>query len=545
MRDFQTLKILDRFKSFFIRIGIDYEVMRRILQVKLMMDQRRVPTIFNQSTKKKGRGDQNFFIKSLWIYVLFGALMIPFIVLGENYIFQLSIVFGILMFLIMTSMISDFSTVLLDIRDKTILTTKPVNRQTISMAKTIHVCIYLLFLSGALTLPSIVAGLIKHGLFFTIIFILEILFIDMLIVVVTAIIYFVILKFFDGEKLKDIINYVQIGLSIMIAIGYQLVGRSFEVLNLDIVYNPKWWHVFIPPIWYSAPFEIILNQNINAFFISFTLLALFVPILAIAIYIKMMPTFEKYLQKLSNHSGTNVKRFSQLKLFSMNILCFSKEEKAFYRFADYMMKNERQFRLKVYPSLGLSLVIPFIFIFNQLTFHTFEEIASSRWYLSIYFSSIVIPTAVLMLKFSGKYKGAWVYKTVPLKNLGPLYSGTVKAFLVKLYLPIFVLLSILFTIIFGLRIIPDLLIVLLSSTLITYVCAKLLLNSLPFSESFDDAQKDTGLKMLPFMLVIGVFYGVHYLTLQVPGGALVYTIVLIVINILVWSRGFSKNRYSS
>lgn len=540
MRNFHTLKILDRFKGLFTRLGIDYGTMRRILQVKLMMDQRRVPTIFNQQGKKKKDKDQNYFIKSLWIYVLFGAFMIPFILLGENYIFQTSIIFGILMFLITTSMISDFSTVLLDIRDKTVLSTKPVSRKTISMAKTIHVCIYLLFLTGAITLPSIVAGFIKHGILFTLIFLLEIILIDMLIVVITAIIYFVILKFFDGEKLKDIINYVQIGLSIMIAVGYQLVGRSFEILNLDIVFNPKWWHVFIPPIWFGAPFELILNQNVSIFYISLSLLALLVPFFAIGIYIKMMPTFEKYLQKLSNHSGKDAKRVSKLKIFIMNILCFSKEEKAFYRFADYMMKNEREFRLKVYPSLGLSLVIPFIFILNQLTFSSYEEIISSNWYLSIYFSSIVIPTAILMLKYSGKYKGAWVYKTVPLKDLGPLYSGTLKAFLVKLYLPIFLLLSIIFSFLFGIRILPDLLIVFLSSALLAFICAKLLLNSHPFSESFDDAQKDAGLKMLPFMLVIGLFYGIHHLAILVPWGALVYTVVLLAVNFLVWTRGFSK-----
>lgn len=202
MKDFQTLKILDRFESMFVKFGVDYEVMRRILQVKLMMDQRRVPTVFNQSGKKSNK-DQNQFIKSLWIYVLFGAFMIPFIVFGENYIFQTSIVFGIFMFLIMTSMISDFSSVLLDIRDKTILSTKPINQKTINMAKIIHVGIYLLFLTGALTAPSLIAGLIKHGILFTFIFLFEIILIDILVLVMTALIYFVILKFFDGEKLKD------------------------------------------------------------------------------------------------------------------------------------------------------------------------------------------------------------------------------------------------------------------------------------------------------------------------------------------------------
>lgn len=55
MEDFRTLKVLDRFKGMFEKMGVDYSIMRRILQVKLMMDQRRVPTIFSQSTKRKKR----------------------------------------------------------------------------------------------------------------------------------------------------------------------------------------------------------------------------------------------------------------------------------------------------------------------------------------------------------------------------------------------------------------------------------------------------------------------------------------------------------
>lgn len=105
------------------------------------------------------------------------------------------------------------------------------------------------------------------------------------------------------------------------------------------------------------------------------------------------------------------------------------------------MKHERDFKLKVYPSLGFSLILPFIFFYNELREQSLEQLADSRWYLSIYFSMIMIPTIVMMLKYSGKYKGAWLFKTVPLKELGTMTSGTLKAFLVKLFLPIYLVLQ--------------------------------------------------------------------------------------------------------
>lgn len=145
MSEFRILRVLDTFQAVFGKLNIDYSLMRKILEIKLTMDGRRVPTILSQNTMKK---EGNQFLKSLWIYALYGLLLIPFIFLGDSYLFQVSIITGIAMFILSTSMISDFSSVLLDVRDKVILNTKPVNNRTINAAKFIHVVIYLTFLTG-------------------------------------------------------------------------------------------------------------------------------------------------------------------------------------------------------------------------------------------------------------------------------------------------------------------------------------------------------------------------------------------------------------
>ncbi|WP_391208789.1 hypothetical protein [Psychrobacillus sp. L4] len=132
MIDFNSLRILDRFKGLFWKSGIDYEIMRKIIQLKLTMDSRRMPTIFNGSKVKK---EGNQFLKFLWMYALYGLILLtPFLFLGKQYIFLISIMFSLLIFILMTSMISDFSAVLLDIRDKNILHTKPINTKTLNAA---------------------------------------------------------------------------------------------------------------------------------------------------------------------------------------------------------------------------------------------------------------------------------------------------------------------------------------------------------------------------------------------------------------------------
>ncbi|WP_096437908.1 hypothetical protein [Alteribacter populi] len=534
MKNFRTLMFLDRFQSIFEKFGIDYPVMRSILHIKLTMDQRRVPTVIAGHSKEK---EGNQFLKSLWMYALIGLVLLPFVLIGEEYIFQMSLFFGIAMFIIMTSMISDFSAVLLDIRDKPILNTKPVNKRTVNAAKILHISIYMFLLTGALAAASLVFGVINRGVGFTLLVLVELFLVNLLIVVFTALFYLIVLKFFDGERLKDMINYVQIGLSVGLFIGYQIVVRSFEFMDLDIIFSPEWWHYFIPPIWFAAPFEVILNGNTDPTMLIFSALALLGPILSIILYIKLVPTFEENLEKLSNHGTRKEKAERKISRCVSQFLCTNREERAFYRFATLMMKNEREFKLKVYPSLGFSIVIPFVLSFNFLRDSTWAEIGVSNMYLTIYFTTLMIPSVISMLIYSGKYKGAWVYSTMPIVSHGSVLKGTMKAFLVKLYLPIFILLSVIFIAISSFRVLPDLFVVFVTTCIYTVICYKGFHNKkLPFTESFEMAHQGDGWKIFVFFLPVAGFAALHFIALSIPYGIYIYLVILLLVNAIIWRR---------
>lgn len=66
----------------------------------------------------------------------------------------------------MTSMISDFSSVLLDVRDRSILSTKPIATKTVNAAKFMHIFIYLAYLTIALTTIPLLVGLFTQGIIF-------------------------------------------------------------------------------------------------------------------------------------------------------------------------------------------------------------------------------------------------------------------------------------------------------------------------------------------------------------------------------------------
>ena len=540
MREFRSLKFIALFRGIFIRLGIDYAIMEKILQIKLTMDERRVPTIFND-TKKRKEGNQ--FLKSLWIYGLYSLILIPFILLGENYIFQMSITFGMILFILMTSMISDFSAVLLDVRDKNIIQTKPVSRKTIAAAKIVHIMIYMAFVTGAFTAIPFIVGVFRHGIIFSLIFLIELLLIVLLVVVLTSLLYLFILRFFDGEKLKDIINYVQILLSVGVVVGYQVLIRSFEFVDLDMVYAFSWWHYLIPPIWYGAPFEMFLSGNYTGHLVAFTVLAVLVPVIAIFCYAKLMPSFERNLDKLLSDTKNRKQKRNRVDEIGAKIFCRSKEEQVFFRFAASMMKKEREFKLKVFPTLGMSIFFPFLFIFTYPAEGGLEEISGGNMFLFIYFCNFMIPSTILMLRFSGSYKGSWLFKAAPIERASAAYSAALKAFLIKLYLPVFIAVSIVFTWIFTERILPDLAAVLLAGILQTLITYKVVNeDEFPFSKSFEFAQDADTAKMLLLTLMTGGFLAAHFIAGISEYGIYIYIVILLAAVFSGWRFVFPANK---
>lgn len=536
MKDFKVLQLLDKMQFIFRKMGINYSIMRQILHIKLTMDERKVPTIFNQNKKDQ----KNSYFKSLWIYALYGLILIPFMGFGDNYHFQMSIAYGIVIFIVMTTLISDFSSVLLDVRDRSILSTKPINAKTINAAKILHILIYLTYLTIALTAIPLLVSLFTQGILFFLLTVFALIFINIFIVVLTTILYIVILRFFDGEMLKDVINYVQIGLSLVLMIGYQVLIRSFEFVNLEMVVTFKWWSIFIIPMWFAAPYELILNGNNSYFTLVGTIFSVFIPLISIGLYITLIPTFERNLQKLLSTSKSKKEKKSRLKDYFLSFICRTSEEKAFYRFASLMMKQERDFKLKVYPSLGFSFVIPFIFMFNMMR-SDHVDYSTSISYLNIYFSMLIIPSAVMMLGHSAKYKAAWIYKVFPIKDYTDLQKGSLKAFLIKLYIPLYLVLSIVFCFIYGPRIIPDLLIVLVASCLYTIICYMGFENKVPFTKPFDEIGDGQSWKALILFIPLGILAFIHYLlATSISYGTFIYFFVLVIVNFISWKFLFKR-----
>ncbi|EJP6474106.1 ABC transporter permease [Clostridium botulinum] len=550
MEDSKILKIVDKFKFIYDKLGINYPAMRTILKLKLLMDNRRVPTIYNDGENKNKK---NTFKKSLLLYGLMGVFLMAFIFIPSPMVVKMSINIGAIMFLIMSTMIADFSSVLLDIRDKNILNTKPLDPKTINAAKTTHILIYIASIAGVIAGPTLIGGLIKYKFEFFIIFFFEIILLSLFTIFITSILYYFILKIFDGEKLKDIINYFQIALSIVLALGYQIIPRVFDITSANMNFEIKWWSYLLPPVWFAAPYSLIIEHNTGRQYVLLSIMCVVIPIIIFGIYYKfIIPYFEENLQKLDSSTskkgsieevkGVRSKRYASI--FSRD-----KIENVFFRFSINMISTERKLKLKLYPALAFAAIFPFLMLIGffskyESVSQAFNEFSKGNYYFSIYLSVFMLMANVYLLSQSEKYKGSWIYMVLPIDNPGKIQKGVLKGFTLRYIFPVFLSVCAIFLIICGLRILPDTIVIFLSMLILIVVMQSIYKKELPFYKDFQSDGATSFAAVILSSALTGVLFGSHKLIrsfIKYNFAIYIYMGILIIINIILWKSMFNIN----
>jgi hypothetical protein len=517
--------------------------MRMILQIKLTMDSRRVSTVMRNNKKTDESKDKNNYIYVLMINT-FISVFIGLIMMSDMPAMKaINIVIGINLFMMVSLMISDFSAVLLDVKEKNILLPKPIDSKTFNVAKTTHICIYLIGLALSLNLVPLIIGTMKYKALFFVIFIIENILSVLIVIAITALLYTLVLKFFDGEKLKDIINYFQIVLAFVFAFGYQLVSRVFNLTSMKSEYVPQMWHAILPSMWFAAPFGILIDGNKQPFLMFLATLAIIGPIMLMLLYIKIVvPYFEKNLQKLNDNGGAISKHSENRKEFIATLICNDNIEKSMFKFTRNMIATERNLKLKAYPSLAMAAFMPILFMFMDRKESFMDNIRigyGGKIHLLMYSSILLMCFCTAYINNSDSYKGAFIYKVLPIENPGAILKGAVKGAIVKLILPVYTLEAVIFLILKGPAIILDLIVMFFVLLIASLVYFKISNKAMPFSVKF--ATADSGKLISPSLItmaLIGVLAAIHIVIRNNIVFIEIYALILLIINIVLWKISF-------
>jgi hypothetical protein len=433
-----------------------------------------------------------------------------------------------------TTFMSDFSSVILDIKDNGILATRGISLKTLNASKITHIMIYMISISIALSGFSLIAS-IKYGLIFSLVFLIEILLVDIFMIIVSGLVYLLILKLFDGEKLKDAISIIQIGITMLFSMAYFVIINITESVNLFKNIDLGVISYFLPPFWFAAPLEIIATGNKNETLLILSFLALVAPVISVLIYIRLTPVFEKKLQKLNNEgSNKNVKKYN-LTMKLSKIICKDKEERIFFNFVSNIIRNDRDFKSTIYPTIGSYCIFPIYMIFDT----NIEDI-SSYIYLFLYFYVMSIPTIIIALKYSKNYKASYIYTTIHIKNKMAVHKAAIKACLVNIIIPLYLIQSIIFVYFYKVSIIQHLVVIFLVNIFITIIAFNILDKSMPFSRQINVLKKNDAIVENYLMIVLVCTMAAIHFIVSIFGTLAVniYIIAILIVNIALFKLVF-------
>lgn len=518
------LKILTLLRPIFTRLGVNFEQLRAIVEVKLKMDNRR--TRYNQAAKKQNESNSSFFW-TLFIYAILSSFFAIFVFMSDSIVAIYSISFAYTMFMLAMTLITDFSAVILDSNDNAVLLPRPIDDRTLLIARITHILMYLLSMQLALSFATLIATGIKYGIVTAFIFLIISLLSLILIVFLTNILYLVLMKFTSEEKLRNVINSFQIILTFIFMGGYRLVGQmvSVESIMNNLTIQTRWWHYLLPPIWMGNTMDAVINHHFDTSKIIFIFLTLTVPFVVVYLVNNVfsgvfndkiagidIATKEENLLNTINREGF-VEKLSK-------IFTGTPTERGAFEFVWKITARDRKFKLRVYPLLGYMLIYP-LFFFSSTKGGLAERIVSMRHSESlslmvIYFCFTIFFSIKNQITQSEDFKASWIFNLAPITHPGEVLSGAFRSVLVKFMLPTFLFLGVIIYLIWGIHLWDDLVfwgLTIINLNLLNAIGGT---NKLPFSTEVTNKGGGTFLRNILFFMVSGVVAWVHYFLMQVP-----------------------------
>ena len=427
--------ILQFFRKMIESSGADLNQVRIIVKCKMLMDNRKVVNPNNVKKEPK---------YSLWLqyvmYLFFGGIVSVIVVEGKSPYTSMLIAYSFLMFMLVINMISDFSTVLFDTRDNTIIIPRPVSEPTYLLARIAHITSYILGFTIAFSIIPMLVILFKFNPLAAIIFFINALLSAIFSVFITHLLYLGLMKITSGERFKDIIAYFQIGITIFMMGGYQLLFRAIGRIKNFSIDTVNWWVYLIPSSWMAGSNEAFISFHLTMFSVVSIFLSIVVPWFGLWMVVKILAP--GYSEKLAiMEQGESKKVSDHNESFSLSrglakIVTRTQIESAVFQALWKVAGRDRKFKQTTYPMFGSIFVFVFIMAFNSRN-SEINFVTTNGFLVFLYFPLFFLFVVSTSLKYSDNFKSAWIYKTMPIEKPGEIVSATLKAIILKLFLPVY------------------------------------------------------------------------------------------------------------
>lgn len=491
-------KLLLRFfllpASIYKKAGVDLLQLKAILSAKLTMDNRR-PSAFTQQNRRREKQEINqSTLKTVFGALLMGCFMLTSFAIGDDMTTKLTFFMGMFIFMLCMTLITDFTSVLIDVRDNFIILPKPISDVTFVASRLLHITIRVCIVMIPLSLPSCIAICINEGLAALLPFMLMVILCTLFCIFLINAIYILILKFTTPARFQSIISYIQIFFAVFLFAGYQMVPRLMDhvmLTNAHLADMPYIW--LLPPFWFAEACLVLARLSFHAGGLVSLALSILVPMVSVWLVVRFFaPSFNRKLSMITGGTQeqsapvveTGIR--SRVSWVSRLATFVTKPGAEFmgFMFGWKMITRSRDFKMKVYPSFGSVLVLGFLFVFSpQKGFTTLGQgnVISPALLMVVYLSSLVPIAAMTQLPYSDKYKASWIFRTAPVDYPGKLICGVVKSVLAFFFVPVVLMILSFGLVIKGPLVVPNMLLGSFNVLAISSLFALKTVRIIPFS----------------------------------------------------------------
>jgi len=511
------LSLFKPFRWFIEKMGADYNQFIRILQLKLTMDNRRMKGLGNKSKQET----ENALLKQSFAQIMFGIFFATFLLMIKSQFTYYYFAHTFLMAMMAMMIISEFTTILFDTSENVIIQPLPIKGNTISLARNAHVFIYLSLMAFNLSVISIAVAIFKFGIVSALAFSFTI-FMNVLFTLFLAnMLYLLIMRLASGEKLKNLLMYFQIVIAILFMLAYQFGINMVDKTHIQNMILPVYWYTYlVPPAFFSGLIEALSSRIFDQQHLIFTAEALIVPTVAIYLTGKYLtPVFNRKLMDLEQGDRvskvkTETRHESLLYKIMLAIFVHRQDEKASFKLIWIMSGRERLFKQTLLPAFGYIVIMIIVPFFNKS--FNINDLSQSYRYLLILYTFVFIGASLSGSLLNGNNQHAsWVFKTVPLSSPACYFKGFIKAAFARFFIPFYAVLAVIVCSIWGIKILPDVIIALLAIYLFTIVFYYYQNANFPFAVEKIASQGGAAFfKIMSLMIIAAILGFSHYFLLK-------------------------------
>jgi hypothetical protein len=401
------------------KIGVDPRHYFALLKLAWRMDMRTSKLGFG--VRKKGRNPLLIFIFTILFYLVLGIFFADFSYRSNDLFFSATLVIGGIMFMLGGMMLVEYNTIIISPDDYHILGYMPVSSRTYFFAKSTNLLGYMLAFTTVLGGPTVIVhtmlksefALARGLLAFAAIFSA-----GLFVSLGAAVLYGGLLRIFSPGKLKNILAYLQFGVSFVIYGGYIFLPKLLDKYTESASIEKESWLLLLPTTWFASLIEIGYGER-SLFVWTGAGVAIFLLVMLFRGAVsKISLDYAQRIAAFSIQSDTQAipkKSRSSARKFSFSKIFRHPESRVVAKLVYAQFRHDNKFKLSILGVIPLLIVYFYLGLENGTLSDPFVSGTDGLTQFFLFFFALLMIPLILKqnLEMSDAFEAAWIFYATP------------------------------------------------------------------------------------------------------------------------------------